>query len=211
MTGLASFLRHLRQFRRREAGSFSIEAVIVLPLMGWSILSAFSYFDGLKQDNINIKAAHTLSDMLSRETAAIDSTYVNGMQTVLTFLTSGRYDTALRVSVFRFDQAGSEFVLEWSQASNNTPALTPSTQGLIEARLPLTADGDTLITVETWIDYKALYTYALEDTVLYQFTATRPRYVPQLHYVFDDGSTTADQGYTSGSNTGTGDGGGSGS
>lgn len=182
MPGLKRLLTRALRFRTSETGSFSIEAVLVLPLLAWSILSAFSYFDGLRQNNINIKAAHTLSDMLSRETVPIDAEYMDGMQRVLDFLTGQRYDTALRISVFSYDGKDEEFDLQWSQATNGTPALTPDTQDLIEARLPLTAAGDTIIAVETWIDYRALYTYGLDDTVLYQFAATRARYVPQLLY-----------------------------
>lgn len=194
MTQKSSLFLHLRLFGRREHGSFSIEAVLVLPLMAWAILASFSYFDGLRQDNINIKAAHTLSDMLSRETVPIDDSYVKGMQAVLDYLTGQRFDTTLRISVFQYDDSNKEFVLNWSQGSNGTPALTADTQSLVEDRLPLTADGDTVITLETWIDYKALYTYALDDTVLYQFTVTHARYVPQLVYQYADGSTTADSG-----------------
>lgn len=169
----------------------------MLPMMAWAILSAFSYFDGLRQDNINIKAASTLSDMLSRETVSIDDEYIDGMQRVLTFLTGGRFNTALRVSVFQYDSDSEQFVLNWSQATNATPALTADTQYLVEDRLPLTAGGDTIITLETWIDYRALYTYALEDTVLYQFTVTRARYIPQLVYEFPDGTTTAESSHGS--------------
>lgn len=194
MTHTHSMFRILRRFRDRETGSFSIEAVLVLPMMAWVILSAFSYFDGLRQDNINIKAAHTLSDMLSRETVPIDDAYIDGMQSVLDFLTGNRYDTALRISVFRYDDADERFYLNWSQATNGTPALTDETMNQVEDRLPITAGGDTIIAVETWIDYKGLYTYALEDTLLYQFTVTRARYVPQLVYQYPDGTTTGDGG-----------------
>jgi hypothetical protein len=122
----------------------------------------------------------------------IDALYMEGMQDILDFLTGYRYDTALRVSVFEYDEDEEDYTLFWSQATNGTQPLSDETQELIEKRLPMTGDGDTIITVETWIDYKALYTYALEDTVLYQFAASRARYVPQLVFRYPDGTTSAD-------------------
>lgn len=192
MTALSFLAHRLRHYRRSERGSFSIEAVLVLPLMAWVILAAFSHFDGLRQNNINIKAAHTLSDMLSRETVPIDAAYVEGMQGVLDFLTGNRFRTALRISVFRYDDADEAFVLQWSEATGTLPGLTEDTQNEIDGSLPATADGDTIIAVETWIDYRAPFTTGLEDTVLYQLASTRARYVPQLVFRFEDGTTSAD-------------------
>lgn len=191
MPVLPSITRRLSRFGRGEGGSSSIEAVIILPLMAWAILACFSYFDGLRQNNINIKAAHTLSDMLSRETVPIDADYLDGMQDVLTYLVGGRNNAALRVSVFQYDEDEEEFVLNWSEGTNGTDGLTEDTKYLVEDRLPVTANGDTIITVETWIDYRALYSYALDDTVLYQFTVTRARYAPQLIFEYADGTTSA--------------------
>lgn len=187
----AILTNRLRAFRRDQTGSFSIEAVLVLPLMAWVILSAYSHFDGLRQENINIRAAHTLSDMLSRETEPVDSAYLAGMQTTLDFLTGNRHATALRVSVFSYDDEDDSFILTWSEGTNGKAGLDEAGREVLAERLPATANGDTIIAVETWIDYRAPFEWGLKDTLLHQMVSTRARYVPQLVFRDDSGELSS--------------------
>lgn len=169
-----------RRFAKDTDGSYSIETVLMLPMLVWAMLAMFSYFDGLKLANINIKAAHTISDVLSRETDPVDRAYIDGTARLLDFLISRNYDKSLRISVFRYDGEDDEFELVWSDARGSIDGFTDADVARISDRLPITADGDTIITVETWLDYRSAFVMGLTDTTLYNFLVTSPRFAPQL-------------------------------
>lgn len=172
----------LGRFLRDREGSFAIEAVLTFPMLAWALLACFSYFDGLRQANVNIKAANMIADMLSRETQVIDDTYIGGLQSVMDFLVHTPHPTSLRISVFTYHQDGDEFALNWSKATGSKTALTANNQAAVTGRIPLMADSDTVIIVETWMDYQAPFVFGLDDTTLYNLVVTSPRYAPQLLY-----------------------------
>ncbi|WP_099827008.1 TadE/TadG family type IV pilus assembly protein [Oceaniglobus indicus] len=178
----------LNRFVRDTEGSYSIETILLLPMLAWAILAFFSYFDGLRLANVNIKAAHTISDVLSRETAPIGDSYVDGTDRLLKFLVNRPYDTSLRISVYRYDGEDRQFDLVWSKARGLKTALDDTATAAVSQRLPVTANGDTVIVVETWMDYVPPFVMGLSETTLYNFVVTSPRFAPQLKW--DDGHGT---------------------
>ena len=169
-----------RRFARDQSGSLSIEAVLVLPMLAWVLLACFSYFDGLRQANVNIKAAHTISDMLSRETAQVDAGYMTGLNKVLDFLVYSPNPTALRVTVARYDDEARGFDLRWSHSTGRYPAVTAAGLSRMGDRIPMTADGAEVILVETWMDYHAPFVFGLGDQEIYNFVVTSSRFAPEL-------------------------------
>lgn len=168
----------LRDFGCDSEGSYSVETILLLPMLAWAILAMFSYFDGLRLANVNVKAAHTISDIMSRETDAIDGGYIDGVERLFAFLVNRNYSKSLRVSVFRFDGDEGRFDLVWSEARGSKAALPDAVA--VNDRLPTTANGDVVITVETWMDYRSAFVMGLTDTTLYNFMVTSPRFAPQL-------------------------------
>ncbi|TYB87663.1 TadE/TadG family type IV pilus assembly protein [Oceaniovalibus sp. ACAM 378] len=183
---LAPLMSRLRGFREDRDGSYSIEAILVLPMLAWAILAMFSYFDGLRLANANIKAAHTISDVLSRESSPINDAYIDGTYRLMTFLINRGYDSALRVSVYRYDGDDQQFEVMWSETRGTSGQMNAATPEQNRARLPITADGDTIIVVETWMDYRSAFVMGLKDTTLFNFVVTSPRFAPQV--LFDDGT-----------------------
>ncbi len=87
---LARFTHAVRQFLvDDDAGSVSVETVIIMPILLWVYVATFVIFDGFRTHNQNVKAAYTIGDMLSRETNAIDNAYLEGLSDVFDFLTFG--------------------------------------------------------------------------------------------------------------------------
>ncbi|WP_126623152.1 TadE/TadG family type IV pilus assembly protein [Oceaniglobus ichthyenteri] len=170
----------LSRFRHDSQGSYSVEAILMLPMLAWAILAMYSYFDGLRLANVNVKAAHTISDILSRETDEVNDAYINGAENLFGFLVNRGYQKSLRISVFRFDGTDNQFDLMWSEGRGTVSGYTQATAGNAIDRLPVTADGDTVITVETWMDYRSAFVMGLTDTTLYNFLVTSPRFAPQL-------------------------------
>jgi hypothetical protein len=66
---LLSRLRHnALTFRDETRGSIPIEALLAFTFLAWWYVASFQFFDALRQKSINLKAAYTLGDLISRET-----------------------------------------------------------------------------------------------------------------------------------------------
>ncbi|WP_102108257.1 TadE/TadG family type IV pilus assembly protein [Oceaniglobus roseus] len=180
------FKTPLRRFLRNSEGSYSVETILLLPMLAWGVLAFFSYFDGLRLANVNIKAAHTIGDVLSRETDPVNASFIDGTDRLLTFLINRPYQISLRVSVFKYNADETDFDLVWSQSRGSHAALSDADAATVTPRLPITANGDSIIVVETWMDYRPPFVMGLSETTFYNFVVTSPRYSPQLKW--DDGS-----------------------
>ena len=179
---IASGIRNRISFlRRSESGTLSVEAVLVLPMLLFAYLGMYVFFEGLRERNINLKAAYTVGDLLSRETNLIDMDYLNGMNGVFGWLTRTGNDVAMRVTVVRYDEEDDKHVMVWSRGVSGKPDLE---QGDIEVivtpHVPILADADSAIVVETWATYQPLFNAGLETTELYNIIVTPPRFTDQL-------------------------------
>lgn len=170
----------LKVFAEDRRGSVTVEAVIMLPLLFWAYCALFSFFDAYRQTSINQKAAYTISDALSRETAPIDDEYLDAMRDMLQFLTRSGSERRLRVSVIRYDANTTTHTVEWSQTRGTVSALSGGDLGTMAHNLPVMVDEERLILVETWTDYVAPFNIGLNDTTIPTFVFTRPRFAPQL-------------------------------
>lgn len=183
------FLRNKTgDLRDDQGGSVAIELILVVPLLFWAYIGLFVYFDAYRQQNVNIKASFTVSDMLSREFNPVDQNYIDELNNVLEWLTYGRQDTRLRVTVVVYDEANDEHDLIWSAGADSTVPLTESEMRLqLTPAIPIMPDGDTAIVVETWASYRPLWSVGLPATTqLDNVVVISPRFVPQL--LFDDGT-----------------------
>lgn len=175
--------RSLRGFARRSDGTLSVEAILMFPLLAWAYIGMYFFFDAYRQQNINLKAAYTVSDMLSREVDVIDWPDIEGLNRVLDFLTASAQPTQLRVSVVYYDQDTDRHILVWSKGTRGQLDLT---QTQIETNyrdeFPIMADSDTAIMVETWAYYEPSVDIGLRDVTFDNIIITRPRFAPQLCY-----------------------------
>jgi Flp pilus assembly protein TadG len=110
----SKLLSRLRRFRNDTTGSMSIEFVLAMPVLFWAFAASFVFFDGYRQSAVNLKAAYTISDLISRETDAINNTYMDSMKNVLNLLVRPSSVTALRVTVVRWDAADNRYYVDWS-------------------------------------------------------------------------------------------------
>ena len=172
----------LRRFRQSEMGSFTVEAVVIFPLLVWSYTAMFVFWDAFKTQNINLKATYTIADMISREQRTIDQNYLDGARTIYAFLSSGNENHRLRVSVVRnrVDEFGNEFLsLEWSQVSGEgVTGYTDISQ--VESIIPMLAVNDSIIVVTTFTDWRPLFNAGLSPMMLTETSVTAPRFMPQI-------------------------------
>lgn len=199
---MRNVLKHIKNFARRDDGVIATEAAIILPLLFWAVAAMAIYFDIVRTKSATVKAAYTLSDMLSRETNAITPDYLDAAARLYDDLVlaptsaadeDGNVPTysSLRVSVVTWDEDTSNFTLNWSQVRGDEfDVLEEGEVNLMADNLPVMADADTLIILETSMPYHQPFEFGGDDstkiglggTGLGTYTFTRPRYAPQLIY-----------------------------
>jgi hypothetical protein len=177
------FLRRiLARFSRDDAGSLTLEAVIMFPLLFWAMLSMLVFFDGYRQNSLNVKAAFTIGDMISREVDPITPAYLDGAVNLFDELSRSSTEPRMRVSVVYFKASDDKFYRDWSQQRGGVPVLTNADLVAMRNRLPLVPDNERLILVETWSDYDPPFNVGIDRQDLYNFVFTRPRFAPQVKF-----------------------------
>jgi Flp pilus assembly protein TadG len=178
--GRKLLMARLRAFAQDTRGTVAVEAVIALPILFWTFLASFVYFDAYRQTSINIKAAYMVSDVLSRETNAIDNDYMDGMMSLFDYLTNANDPTKLRVTVVQWDEEDQRFLRDWSQTRGSVSALRSSDLTGIADKLPVMSDNERVILVETWSSYTPPFSVGLASREMYNFVTTSPRFAPLL-------------------------------
>ncbi|WP_372885657.1 TadE/TadG family type IV pilus assembly protein [Shimia sp.] len=170
----------LRRFSGDTGGSVAVEAAVILPVLLWAMVAMWVFFDAYRTRSTTEKAAFTISDMLSRETNAIDDAYLDGAKNLLDLLARSDSASGLRVTVISYSGANKSHALEWSKTRGNMQAMDGSAMNQIVGDLPTMSDGETMILVETLSTYEPALKVGLGDQVIKTFVFTRPRFAPQL-------------------------------
>ncbi|WP_299349718.1 pilus assembly protein [uncultured Shimia sp.] len=177
---IRSVLKTARRFSKETDGTVSVEAVIVLPMLLWAFIAMWVFFDAYKTRSETEKAAFVVSDMLARETGAINETFMVSAKNLFDILADSDSESGLRTSVISYRGKRDIYVLEWSNAQGNISALSSSSIAEIATDLPEMVDGETLILVETISTYEPSLNVGLGDLTMKTFIFARPRFAPQL-------------------------------
>ena len=186
------FMTRLRRFLTDRGASVTAEFVIVLPLVLWAYGGMYVFWDAFKARNINVKAAYTISDLLSRAGGDISDAYVDRMHQMIVFLNYNDHPVRLRISFVEMglDSAGNpELELDGSKvrgpdpvapfdALQTEPFVEHTTISALEPFVPIMAVSDRAIVVETELDYTPLFefnAYPLRPRILTNLVVTRPR------------------------------------
>lgn len=169
-----------KRFSRDTRGHINVEAVIVFPALLFLFGVGWTYFDAFRQQAVNQKANYVISDMISRETAAITPDYIANASRMLRYLTkSAAAETDLRVTVVQYStDLGWEVV--WSEERGDNPPLQNSDMPAYADRLPQGIPGEQLILVETWDTFDPVFNVGLNTFEITTYSFTRPRYSPQI-------------------------------
>ena len=172
----------LRRFARDTRGQASIELVIFTPLLLSLLAAGYVYFDAYRQKTVNINAAYTISDALSRETDEINPAFMDGLHEMLEFLTHSDDQVGLRVTMVRWDDTNAEYRIDWSQTRGPLyPLTTRDLNDALADNLPTLLHNERVIVVETSTTYNAIFNVpGLDEHELYNFAFTRPRFAPKL-------------------------------
>ncbi|WP_439141207.1 TadE/TadG family type IV pilus assembly protein [Planktotalea sp.] len=174
-------LDKLRSFVSETKASASVEAAIIFPAVFWAYAAMFTYFEAFRAQAVAEKSAYAISDMISRETQPITPSYMTNARNIykdLSGLSPG--ETALRVTLLRWDAQGSVFKVDWSKRRGDIPRLRTRDVTEYNTLLPTLIDNERIILVETASDYDPAFSVGLEPRVIETFVFTRPRYAPQI-------------------------------
>lgn len=178
----ARLRRALRRFRRGQDGSVSVETIVMLPVLVAVLMSMFAFWDAMHARTAALRAATTISDALSRETAKIDAAYVERLGDLFAFLAGAEGGTSLRITVVAntVTEGGAERLeLRWSAVSDAGDS--PVTDVADIARhVPKLAVGDEVIVVESRVDWTPPLRTPLVGQTFEEVTAARRRFVPQV-------------------------------
>ncbi|MEM6635618.1 MAG: pilus assembly protein [Pseudomonadota bacterium] len=181
--------RQLRKFLADGQGTLSVETALVFPLLLWAYGGTFVFWDAFRAQNVNLKAAYTISDALSRETSAVNEDYLDGLNDIYAFLTDSNHPVRMRVTTIKWDEADNQFEVIWSESTSESWAKhTIATLNANAHQIPAMASGDLAVLVETQMAYEPFLS-VVDARIFENFIVTRPRFGPQLVWENDDGTT----------------------
>lgn len=192
-------MRNLKQrfasFLREEDGLILAEALIMLPLLIWSLVAIFIYYDVFRTINVTQKAAYSIADLLSRQRDTIPTTFFEGLQNVTDFLTPGGHPVKLRVTSLECSSPTGTKVCNlttgtYKKLFSRSPGnkVTELTEAKINSewrgkKIATLNNGEAVFVVEMTVDFKAQLQTVLagllvnvNDQTFGEFIVTRPRH-----------------------------------
>lgn len=188
-----TLLGRLRRFLGSESGSVTVEAVLVLPILCWAYLGTFAFFDAFRTQSVNVKAAYTIGDVLSRQTDYITPEFLDSLYALQDVLTATEEPTRMRISAVRY--TGGKLEVRWSKVrGSGVPELTTSTVDAVSHHVPVAAlsDGEVVILTETWMEYAPPFDVGLDKLEFAEVVVTPPRYALRGRFCYhplNDGGT----------------------
>jgi hypothetical protein len=183
----------LRRFFKSETGAYSVEGVLVLPLLIWGVMASVVLVDAYRMKTQNLRATYVISDAVSRLWDPVTDDYFVGLWDLHGMQVAYRHPTNLRMTALQYSLSNDRYVVRWSQTTSEE-RFSYLTQEQVDARqpnIPNLADGDSLVLVETWMDYTPFFSIGLPAMVFGQEIFVSPRYAPQIDYQSDDGGAGA--------------------
>jgi len=165
----------IRAWRDDERGSASIELMLMIPLWLWFMFAAYVFYDGYRTQSINAKAGYTIGDIVSRQQSWITPEFIDSMHALQALLIETNAPNRLRVSTFRYIEAEDEMELCWSEVRGGGEPITQGDLDGFTNSIPIMADGDVAILVQSRVDYVPVYAAGLDRMQFDDFVITRPR------------------------------------
>ena len=163
-------------------------------MLAWCYLAMYVFFEGFREQSVNIKVAYTLGDILSRQSDYVTPELMDSLFALQTTLTDTPLPKKLRVTAVRYVAASNSYQVRWSQARGGAAALTNANLAAMAARIPIMADGEVAVLTETWMDYAPAMNVGIQPFTFSELVVTRPRFALNSRFCFNtlnDGGTPA--------------------
>lgn len=174
--------RRIGDLLRAQQGAVSVEAMVVLPVLIFALLSMFVYFDAFRTQKSNTGVSYTISDLISRQITPITPVFVENMHDLFDYLARSRHPTVMRLSSVYYNVIDQEYQVVWSYGTRGATALSNAELNAAIERLPLIPRGDTVVLLETRMNYRPPFAAGIGATTFDHFVVTRPRFAPQIAF-----------------------------
>ncbi len=167
---------------RREDGSVTIEAIIMLPILAAFYCATFVWFDAYRQKTLVMKASYAVSDVLSRQ-EEVDEPYLDNMRDVLDYMIPSNAAPKMRISLINNiydDDGNTAYTVVWSYGPNGMNDLTQEDIDRDSSWIPVMGDDDNVVVTETAVLHQPIFRVGIEDKVYRNTIVTRPRFHPTL-------------------------------
>ncbi|WP_317057387.1 TadE/TadG family type IV pilus assembly protein [Roseovarius rhodophyticola] len=177
----------LESFAKETRGSFTVEAVITIPLLFWGIAATYEFFEVHRYKSVREKATYTVADMISRETReeGLNVAYLDNAMTLFNEMSNDTGTNLMRVSVVQYDEINDIYEVVWSQLRGTGTTLDPlETDDVRNAHdtLPIVDNGDQIILVESNSFYEPFLGLALDRFLVDTRMFTAIRFASQVCY-----------------------------
>ncbi|MGX9354623.1 TadE/TadG family type IV pilus assembly protein [Roseobacteraceae bacterium S113] len=172
----------LTRFAGDTRGSVNIEGVMFFPLLLTLIASTIVFYDAFRRDSLSQKAAYTVGDMVSRETEALDWTYLANTRKLLAVMSDvPQGDVSVRITVVRYNANNNKYLVDWSKetGTHSVRLRSKDTRNMHE-ELPTMVHNERLIIVDTFVDYEWPIDLGFSDHIFESTVFTRPRFAPKI-------------------------------
>ncbi|HUS54389.1 MAG TPA: hypothetical protein VMY41_10345 [Thermohalobaculum sp.] len=169
----------LINWRRDERGTLTIEFLLWLPILAFWLVVSAAFFDAYKSRNDAAKAAHTLSDITSRQVVVTDAFLEELFTLQDKLLPRAPEGKLLRVTSIRYSAEDEEYQVLWSEALGGGQPLTDEDIPL--SIMPAMADLDSIILTELSVPYQPFTKWARITANTWSFSLiSRPRFVSAI-------------------------------
>jgi len=210
---MRKLIQLIRRFAADQRGNLSVEAVLMLPVLVWTMIAFFSFWDVYRINYLAKKATFTVADIISRERTQIQSGFIlryanvfaYAIERPITMTSTNASSTtsqpiAMRVSSLRFSEtnAGNSTAIMWSMSTDTARMPLRTVIGIedIQANIPAMMDGDSIIVVESHVYWSPNFFRPFRGTApsldflenlqtrtIETITTVRPRFVPQVCFI----------------------------
>ncbi|MCU4653186.1 hypothetical protein N8I71_10105 [Roseibacterium sp. SDUM158016] len=173
-------IQSLRNFIHDTRAAVAFETVLLTPLLVWAYVGSFVFFDAYRVYNTSVKATYMVADMLSRQTNMVFGHDISGMANVIDTIIRGSGDVQMRAT--QIAMINGNYRVDWSHGVNGAARLFDANLVDMTDRLPVMANGERVVLVETFVAYDAPFEIGLTVLRFDNFTLVRPRYAGQVPF-----------------------------
>ncbi|MET0257310.1 MAG: TadE/TadG family type IV pilus assembly protein [Methylobacterium sp.] len=167
-----------RRWLDDRRGVAAIEFALIGPVLIILLLGCVTLFLAYRDSQDAEKATFTIADLLSRRTDPVDNAFLDTTQQLFLKMVS-RSTERTKYRISSLTRVGGKFSVDWSYAVAPRTALR--TADIPAASLPLVADGDSLILVETAVSYDPLFEgLGMTSGEHVNLAANRPRFIAAI-------------------------------
>lgn len=203
-------LQSMRRFLHDARGNMSVDMMLMLPVLVWSLVGFFSFWDIYRVNYLAKKATFVVADIISRERAQVSTPFIFRYGTVFAYAierpvalltnNAATQPIVMRVTSLGFTEteSGNTTSVLWSMSSDPARMAlhTNATLPQLDGRIPAMLDGDNIIVVETRVYWSPTFyeqfrgaaptldsLAGLQTRTIDTLTTVRPRFVPRMCFV----------------------------